>query len=87
MATDRGTLIWEDAAPEEDPGNVGVAMTKGDVTVLVFQSGPAITRDPRELDLRISVEDMLGIAADPRTDLITSRRAVVAGEDLPYWDG
>ena len=87
VTTDRGTLIWEDAAPEEDPGNVGVAITKGDVTVLVFQSGPAITRDPRELDLRISVEEMFGIAADPRTDLITSERAVVEGEDLPYWDG
>ena len=84
-ATDRGTLIWEDAAPEEDPGNVGVAITKGDAIVLVFQSGPSITRDPRELDLAISVDEMFGIAADSRTDLTTSEQAVDEGEDLPYW--
>lgn len=86
VVTHHGTLIWEDAAPGEDPGNVGVAITKGNVTVLVFQSGPSITRDPRELDLPISVDTMFAIARDPRTDLTTSEEAVIGGEDLPYWD-
>jgi hypothetical protein len=85
VTTDRGTVIWEAEAPEEDPGNVGVAVTKGGTTVLVFQSGPAITGDPRTLDLPISVADMFAIADDPRVDLTTSKDAVAAGAELPYW--
>lgn len=85
VVTHHGTLIWEDISPGEDPGNVGVATTKGNVTVLVVQSGPSITRDPRELDLPISVDTMFAIARDPRTDLTTSEEAVDEGKDLPYW--
>jgi hypothetical protein len=64
-----------------------VTVTKGEVTVLVFQAGPAITDDPRELDLPISVEDMFAIAEDPRVGLTTSREAVEAGADATYWQG
>jgi len=87
VETARGTVLWEDETPEEDPGNVLVTVTKGEVTVLVFQAGPAITDDPRELDLPISVEDMFAIAEDPRVDLTTSREAVEAGADATYWQG
>lgn len=64
---------------------MGVAVTKGEVTVLVFQSGPVINSDPRNVELPISVEVMFAIAADPRLDVTTSEDAVTAGADLPYW--
>lgn len=48
-------------------------------------SGPQNTGDPRRLDLPVSVQDMLEIAADPRIDVTTSRAAVEAGRDLAYW--
>lgn len=84
---DGGTLLWEEEEPEEDPGVVYLLITKGDTTVLLFQSSEPITGDPRELDLQISVQDMLDIAQDPRVDTITSSQAVAAGEQLAYWGG
>ena len=84
-ATPRGTLLWERRAPGEDPGNVAVGVRKGRVTVLVYQSGPDITGDPRSLRLPVTVSDMFAVAEDPRIDLSTSREAVDAGASLPYW--
>ena len=81
----QGTLLWEDEEPEEDPGNVGVAVIKGETMVVVFQSGPAITGDPRNLELPTSVADMFAIAVDPRVDMTTSEEAVATGAGLPYW--
>jgi hypothetical protein len=81
----RGTVLWARYAPEEDPGNVAVGVRKGAVTVLVYQSGPDITGDPRKLDLPVSVGDMFALAEDPRIDLTTSEGAVDTGESLPYW--
>jgi hypothetical protein len=85
VRTSRGTVLWERAAPGEDPGNVAVGVRKGAVTVLVFQSGPDITGDPRRLRLPIAVSDMFEIAEDPRIDVTTSRAAVDAGSALSYW--
>jgi hypothetical protein len=53
--------------------------------VFVYQAGPDVTGDPRELDLPISVDDMVALAEDPRVDVTTSAGAVAAGEDLGWW--
>ncbi|WP_345262935.1 hypothetical protein [Nocardioides nanhaiensis] len=87
VETDLGVLLWEAEAPEEDPGVVYVAVEKGDTSVLLFYSGPAITGDPRELDLPISVESLFDIASDPRVDVTTSQAAIEAGSDLSFWRG
>ena len=85
VETTEGTLMWETVAPEEDPGNVAVAVVKDGATVLVFQSGPAVSGDPRDLGLPISVEDMFAIAGDPRVDVTTSEEARSAGPAASYW--
>lgn len=85
VATDGGVLFWQKETPEDDPGVVYVALRKGEATVLMFQSGPLVTGDPRELDLRISVADMFDIAKDPRVDVTTSAVAIRVGEGLESW--
>ncbi|MDN4161465.1 hypothetical protein [Nocardioides abyssi] len=85
VETDQGVLMWEDEAPEEDPGVVYVVVEKGDSAALLFYAGPAITGDPRELDLPISTDVLFAIAGDPRVDVTTSAEAVAAGADLPFW--
>jgi len=85
VKTDQGVLMWEDVAPESDPGVVYVVVDKGDTNALLFYAGPAITGDPRELDMPISTDDLFAIANDPRVDVTTSREAVDAGNDLPFW--
>ena len=85
VETDQGKLMWEDVAPESDPGVVFVVVDKGDTTALLFYAGPTITGDPRELDMPISTDDLFAIANDPRVDVTTSQEAVDAGADLPFW--
>lgn len=85
VATGGGVLFWQKETPEEDPGVVYVVLRKGASTVLLFQSGPLVTGDPRRLDLRISVKDMFAIARDPRVDVTTSAETIRAGEDLERW--
>jgi hypothetical protein len=87
VATDAGVLLWEEETPEEDPGVVYVIVPKGDASVLLFYSGPAITGDPNHLDLPISVPTLFGLALDDRVDDTTSQAALDAGADLPYWAG
>jgi hypothetical protein len=82
---DGGTLFWESETPDEDPGVVYVALRKGDATVLMFQSGPPISKDPRTLDLRISVADMFDIAKDPRVNLTTTAATIRSGQKLNTW--
>lgn len=84
-ATNGGVLFWENETPEEDPGVVYVALRKGSATALMFLSGPVISKDPRKLDLRISVEDLFAIAKDDRVNTTTSSSAVHAGEALKSW--
>ncbi len=62
-----------------------MVLRKGASTVLLFQSGPLVTGDPRRLDLRISVKDVFAIAQDPRVDVTTSAAAIRAGEELSTW--
>lgn len=83
---DGSTLMWEDVAPEEDPGVVYVVVPKGDAHVLMFYAGPAIKGDPRSLDMAISVDDLFAIANDPRVDVTTSQVALDAAEELPFWE-
>ena len=80
-----GLVAWEEAVPEEDPGVFYVFVSKGGTDVLLFSSGPRISGDPRHLDLPLSVDDLLAIAADPRVDVTTSEAAVEAGRDLAFW--
>ena len=45
-------LLWEEQVPEGDPGIVLVAAEqRGNEVVSALVSGPAITGDPRDLDL------------------------------------
>lgn len=85
VETGDGVLMWELETPEEDPGVVYVVVPKGDGAVLMFGSGTAITGDPRELDLPISVAEMFEVANDPRVDVTTTQEAVDGGRDLDYW--
>jgi hypothetical protein len=83
----RLTLHWDLEAPEEDPGVVAVVLQREDEYAYVVQAGATITDDPRELDLEVSVDDMVAVAEDPWLRLRTSPDAVEAGEDLEEWDG
>jgi hypothetical protein len=85
VRTDEGTLMWEAEAPEEDPGVVYVVVEKGKGQALLFYAGPAITGDPRELDLPISTDVLFAIATDPRVGVTTDADTVAAGADLPFW--
>ena len=85
VETSQGVLMWEDVASESDPGVVYVLANKGDATALLFYSGPTITGDPRELNMPISTDRLFAIANDPRVNVTTSRAAVDAGADLPFW--
>ncbi|WP_121252051.1 hypothetical protein [Nocardioides ferulae] len=86
---DGGTLLlaWDEVAPEEDPGYVAVAMDRGDEVVSVLLAGDEITGDPREQDLRFSVETLEELAQDERLGLTTSQAVVDAGEELEDWTG
>ena len=85
VKTDQGVLMWEDEVPEEDPGVVYVLVDKGATAALVFYAGPAITGDPRELDMPISTEVLFAIANDARVDVTTSAEALEAGTELSFW--
>lgn len=82
---DGAVLLWEQAAPEEDPGVVYLVAPKEEGAALIFYAGPTITGDPRDLDLPISVDDLAALATDPRIDLTTSQAAIEAGADLDTW--
>lgn len=83
----RAWLTWEEEVPEEDPGIVSVAFRHDGELSYVLQSGAVITGDPRELDLHITVGDMLRVLEDPWLRLRTSPEAVEAGGHLDDWAG
>lgn len=85
---DGGTLylLWEEVAPEEDPGVVSVAMVRGEEMVLVGYSGVTIEGDPREQDLPVPVETMEELAQDERLSLTTTQETVDAGEEVTDWE-
>ncbi|GAA1775851.1 hypothetical protein GCM10009795_022350 [Nocardioides hankookensis] len=83
--TPDGTLRWNLDDPEEDPGGVFVLVPKSDgQTVLVTFNGPRIHRDPRKVDLPVSVDTVFEIANDPRLDVTTSEHVENNGIELPY---
>jgi len=81
-----GAMRWTLEDPEEDPGYVKVAVRKGEATVVVVFSGPHITRDPRTLDLPVTIDQLVDIARDDRIDLTTTQATVDAGAGLDYWE-
>jgi hypothetical protein len=81
----KGLLLWEEAAPEEDPGGVTVVMPKDEATVVVSYSGPEIDGDPRRMDLPVGVGTLLALATDARVDVTTSQAAVDAGRAVDFW--
>ena len=83
--TPEGTLRWNLDDPEEDPGGVFVLVPKSDGrTVMVTFNGPHLHRDPRTVDLPVSVDTVFAIANDPRIDVTTSQEVVDRGADLAY---
>jgi hypothetical protein len=86
VTTDEGAVLqWEEAVPEEDPGTVIVIVPRGQGAAVLFQSGQEITGDPRRIDLRVPVADMIALAQDPRVAPTTTQEAVDGGEDLRFW--
>lgn len=81
------TLRWQVEVPEEDPGVVMVVRELEGELAYVYQSGQKITGDPRDLDLHVSVDEMVEVAEDPWLRLETSPEAIEAGEELDDWEG
>jgi hypothetical protein len=48
-------------------------------------SAPEITGDPRHLDLRLPLDDLVALARDARIDRTTNQATVTAGENLDFW--
>jgi len=61
-------LAWQEVEPE-DPGVVYVIDRGDDEEVIAHYSGASIDRDPRDLGLGISVEEMAAIVVDGRLTL------------------
>ncbi|QIK67203.1 hypothetical protein G7072_13375 [Nocardioides sp. HDW12B] len=86
VTTDDGVVLqWEEQVPEEDPGTVIVIVPRAEGAAVLFQSGEPVTGDPRELDLRVSVDEMIALGQDPRVAPTTTQEAVDGGEDLAFW--
>lgn len=86
LTTDDGVVLqWEEQVPEEDPGTVIVIVPRDEGAAVLFQSGRPVTDDPRELDLRVGVDEMIALGQDPRVGPTTTQEAVDGGEDLPFW--
>ncbi len=86
FVTDGVTVLWETAAPEEDPGAVLVLRSTSEVSVLVLYAGPEISGDPRDLDLSVPVEALVDLASDPRVAMTTSAEALVEGAHFEAYD-
>ena len=86
VTTDEGAVLqWEQVTPEEDPGTIVVIVPRGRGGVVMFQSGQAVTGDPRELDLRVPVAEMVALGQDPRVAPTTTQEAVDRGAELSFW--
>ncbi len=78
-------LVWQELEPEEDPGIVTVLLYRDGEKAWVHQSWEEITGDPRDLNLQISVDEMVEVLEDPWLRLETSPDAIAAGERLDDW--
>jgi hypothetical protein len=87
IGTDGGDVVlsWDLESPGEDPGIVIVTVERDGTRLHVYQAGPTITDDPRDLDLPIDVDDMVEILNDPRLGTETSRALVET--EVPGWPG
>ena len=86
VTTDEGAVLqWEQATPEEDPGTVVVIVPRRRGAVVMFQSGQAVTGDPRELDLRVPVARWSRSGRTLGSPSTTTQEAVDGGADLPFW--
>ncbi len=84
---DGAVLRWDELVEEEDPGYVAVQARYDGQLVSALVSGPAISADPRELDLEPSVETLVELVGDPRLRLSASAGTLAAGRALADWDG
>ena len=80
-------LLWEEEAPEEDPGIVLLARRHDDAVVEVLLAGPKITGDPRRQALDPSVEALTELLTDSRLALTASAETVAAGRGVSRWGG
>lgn len=76
-------LYWEDEEPEEDPGIVVVSFSTDVGENFAYYAGDVITRDPRDLDLGVDVDDMVAIVTDHRFG--TSTTTDMTEVDVPGW--
>lgn len=80
-------LRWAVGDPEQEPGVFGVLLQRPDEFTYVYQGGPLVTGDPRDLDMSVTVDDMVAVAEDPWLRLQTSTKAIEAGNELEDWRG
>jgi hypothetical protein len=81
-------LRWTEEAPEEDPGGVAVVLLRDSgETASIGYAGPAITGDPRELDLPIGVDTLVDVVEDPRLRYQATSETLALGEELDDWEG
>lgn len=59
-------LGWQEEEPEEDPGVVYVIDRRDGEDVVARYTGAVVTGDPRDLDLGISLEEMVAVVSDSR---------------------
>ncbi len=80
-------LRWELLAPEEDPGIVALSLEREGTLITALVSGPPITRDPRAMELKPSVDTLSDLVGDPRLRLAASPQAVADGRQVSHWSG
>lgn len=77
---------WDTGFDDEEPGSVAVLAPRPHGVYLgVVYSAPEITGDPRHLDLRLPLDDLVALARDARIDRTTHQATVTAGENLDFW--
>lgn len=78
----KATMSWS-VSGEDAPGYVNVYVdADGERRSAGLEDG-AITKDPRKLDLPVSVDELEAIVTDPAFALTTKQGAVTAGKGLP----
>ncbi|QIK65653.1 hypothetical protein G7072_04250 [Nocardioides sp. HDW12B] len=79
-------LGWSEATVE-DPGGWSVWTERDGATVRARSAGPPLDGDPREVELPLTVDDLVAVVADERLRPLVSEEVVAAGDDLDDWEG